>query len=144
MVQYTARWKPGGKLGGELIRRRLNAPSIGSVDELHVNYLHAESDCPKPLKDTPAAQDWKDENEPRYLAILEARPGGWLYQTRNGFHMLYQLPEPFAIETPHDAVRYTAFIGAQITFIKQEFGVQFDDSCKDWQRMQRLPRGTRE
>lgn len=139
MVQYTARWKKTG----DLVQRRLNSTAIGRVDELQVNYLHAESDCPKAIKNTPAAQTWKDDHEPQYLAILQARPGGWLYQTRNGFHLIYQLAPPFAISKPHDARRYTAFVLAQLDFINREFGLQFDDSCKDWQRMQRLPRGTR-
>lgn len=139
MVQYTAEWKKGGD-----VARRLTSEAIGKVSTLQVNYLHMECDCPKAMKNTPEAQRWKDAHAPRFLALLQAHPGGYVYQTRNGFHVVYLLAPSFSIERAHDAARFKAFILAQVAYAKREFEIEFDDKCKDWQRFMRLPGGTRD
>lgn len=95
-----------------------------------VNISTFQVDFDAPDKKSPA--EWKDASLPGILDILDAYPGGFLYETRGGFHLIYRCKE---IAGPEVEYKWKA-IYEHLTYIS---GINIDPCMAVWNQLFRLP-----
>lgn len=88
----------------------------------------------KPWKETPAS--WWIDQLSAIKSSPEASRAGW-YKTRGGYHLVWTLDPGL---TPGDWERYVAALRARL----RRDGIAINEECKDWTRLMRLPRVTRD
>jgi hypothetical protein len=60
-----------------------------------------------------------------------------------GFRILGLLPEPYTLREPADAAAWSRQYVSWCAYLARRFQIHVDTSCKDWQRLYRLPHVTR-
>jgi hypothetical protein len=102
-------------------------------------------DCPSAHREHKAASDaWRAVEAPKVRALLEAHPGAVAFDTRGGYRVVALLEVPVAIANGADAAAWSRFYLLQLGYLSRRFGIVADPACKDWQRLYRLPRATRD
>lgn len=102
-------------------------------------------DCPSAHREHKAASDaWRAVEAAKVAALLEAHPGAVAFDTRGGYRVFALLEEPVAIANGADAAAWSRFYLLQLGYLSRRFGIVADPACKDWQRLYRLPRATRD
>lgn len=94
------------------------------------------------LHATPTAE-WYAGEATKLRCLLTQHPAGFVYTTRGGYRVVYQI-EPQFICTPTDAAQWSLHYTTWIEYLAQRCGIAADGACKDWQRYFRLPRVVRE
>ena len=129
----------------ESVPRRLDKGAPGYV--LHgvplaipVAYLFVDVDGPGHQ----ATPDWRQEEELKIARVLAELPGGYGFQSRGGYKLVWRLERPVLLATPEDASRWRQRYWQHLLGLSRRFGIQGDPSCADWTRLFRLPHATRE
>jgi len=66
------------------------------------------------------------------------------YRTRGGWRLVGKLPHPHVIQDASTADEWTTLYLRWVAYLNRRFGIVADRSCKDWQRLYRLPHATRD
>ncbi len=129
----------------ESVPRRLDKGAPGYV--LHgvplaipVAYLFVDVDGPGHQ----ATPDWRQGEEPKIARALLELPGGYGFQSRGGYKLVWRLERPVLLATPEDAPRWRLRYWQYLLGLSRRFGIHGDPSCADWTRLFRLPHTTRE
>lgn len=85
-----------------------------------------------------ATQEWRTETRAKIAAVLAAYPGGFSYETRNGFRLLWTI-EPILLASAADAKEWVRCYTEVCDTFAARFGLQCDRSCSDPARLFRLP-----
>jgi hypothetical protein len=127
-------------VSGGSLATRLTFDSIGQ-HPIHMTALVLDVDGPE-HKPTPS---WRAQQAVRvgYLLSNGRTAGGFCYQTRGGYRLVWQLAVPFAISSEADAKAWGAAISAECDELQREHEIRAD-RLVDWQRLFRLPRATRD
>jgi hypothetical protein len=79
----------------------------------------------------------------KLTALAQAHPDPFAYRTRRGYRLVYVLPEPHCLRSPNDAALWSCRYLTWCAYLARRFDIHADPSCKDWQRLYRLPHTTR-
>ncbi len=91
----------------------------------------------------PAREEWRLGESPKMAALLEAHPGGFFYETRGGYRIVYRLPNGgIELTSPEDGMGWRALYKAWVKYLDL-FGIEADIRCKDWPHLFRVPHATR-
>lgn len=124
--------------------RRLTKEVLG-VAPVAMQLVVFDVDCPAAHREHKAASDaWRAAEAPKVAELLEAHPGAVAFDTRGGYRVVALLEAPVAIATADDAAAWSRFYLLQLGYLSRRFGIIADPACKDWQRLYRLPRATRD
>lgn len=93
--------------------------------------------------DGPDDPAWIIHERPKYRAVVEDM-GAFAYETRGGYRLVFELPEPRFLRTPEDASRWTADYLSWCKFLNRKFGIVADTACANWSRLFRVPHATRD
>lgn len=88
--------------------------------------------------------EWDRGERPKIRALGKAHPVPFVYTTSGGYRIVYTLPEPITIQNQHDAERWKARYVVWLEYLRDQFSIAGDFSCKEWQRLYRLPRVVRD
>jgi P4 family phage/plasmid primase-like protien len=91
-----------------------------------------------------ATEAWLEEQLPKFDALWEPHPGMFVYRTRGGYRLLWQLDEPFVLRDLGDAARWRRRYQRWCCYLARRFDLVADPSCADWTRLYRAPHATRE
>jgi hypothetical protein len=86
---------------------------------------------------------WAVEKE-KIDRLLVAHSGGYVYRTRGGYRIVYQLAAPVVLRTTSDAEQWKLRYVAWIEYLKTNYAIGGDQACKDWTRLYRFPRVMRD
>lgn len=92
----------------------------------------------------PATDAWREQERTKIAAALAALPGGFAFESRGGYKLVWRLPEPFTITSAADYARWRLFYWRTLLALSRRFGIEGDPSCADWTRLYRLPHATRD
>lgn len=87
---------------------------------------------------------WRAAESSKIAAALAALPGGFCYQTRGGYRLVWRLAAPVLIAGPDDAARWRLRYWRTLLALSRRFGLEGDPACADWTRLYRLPHATRD
>lgn len=97
------------------------------------------------------SDEWFKDERGAIFDLVEARASGdddvhppFVYRTRGGYRIVFRLERPIYIRDAADAAAWTALYAAWAANLRRRFGIAADLSCKDWQRLFRLPHATRD
>lgn len=129
----------------ERISRRLDAGAPGYLVDgerlvVRVAFLFVDVDGAGHRAD-PA---WRAREVAKEAAVLAAIPGGFSYQTRGGYRLVWRLSSPFAIAGRGDANGWKLTYWRTLLMLSRRFGIVGDPVCADWTRLFRLPHATRD
>ena len=89
--------------------------------------------------------EWVAGERTKIEKLRAAHPGVFAYETRGGWRLIAGwLPEPLTIAREEDAAAWSAWYLTNINLLKREFGIAADPSCKNWDRLFRVPRALRD
>jgi hypothetical protein len=91
-----------------------------------------------------ATDEWWQSERGKIFDLLEVHPGGFVYRTRGGYRPVYALAAPIFIRDDADARAWRALYVSWCRYLARRFGIEADRKCKDWGRLFRLPRATRD
>ena len=92
-----------------------------------------------------AADDaWWQALRPRLEALLAAHPGGYIYRTRGGLRIVYQLSAPHVIVDGAGELAWKRLYLSRLAYLARRFELVCDPSISDWPRVIRLPHVTRD
>jgi len=98
-------------------------------------------DCDGP--DHRATNEWRVAERRKVLALFDARPGAYMYETRHGYRLVYELSEPMQLTSPASAKEWTEFYFLNVAYLRREFRI-LADALGDWTRLFRAPHATRD
>jgi hypothetical protein len=90
------------------------------------------------------SDEWWRSERAKLFDLLEEHPDGFIYRTRGGYRIVYQPSRPIAIQDDSDRYGWWALYLAWVNYLRRRFDIVADPSCKDWTRLFRLPRVTRD
>jgi hypothetical protein len=91
-----------------------------------------------------ATDEWRAGELPKIVALLALHPGGFYYETKNGYRIVYAAANPIRIVDLSDADAWKLLYPSWVRYLKRRFGIVADLACKEWQRLFRLPFVTRD
>lgn len=94
--------------------------------------------------DPTAADSWWMGETAKLRALLDVHPGAFIYRTRGGYRIVYRLPGPLLLRDENDAAAWSLGYLGWVAYLRRRFGIEADPACKEWVRLFRLPRATRE
>lgn len=99
--------------------------------------------------DKRARAEWLTRERAKISALIAAT-GVHVYETRGGYRIVSELPEPFVIRESTDAAAWTARYKTWCNYLLRAFDIKCDHDpqdnwlCTDWQRIFRVPHSTRD
>lgn len=87
---------------------------------------------------------WRAAESSKIAAAFAALPGGFCYQTRGGYRLVWRLAAPVIIASADDAARWRLRYWRTLLALSRRFGLEGDPACADWTRLYRLPHATRD
>lgn len=126
------------------IRRRLDTGAPGHIFDgapLVVPMVVAIFESDHPTKTPDAA--WREQERAKVARALAAHPGGFTFETRGGYRLLWRLAAPFLLASIEDAERWKLRYWRSALYLSRRFCIEPDPACADWTRLQRLPHATR-
>jgi hypothetical protein len=108
-----------------------------------------DGDCPASHRasggtgEAAAPDEWWAAERPQLQALLYEHPNLYIYRTKGGLRIIGLLPEPYVLREPVDAAAWSLLYLRWCAYLARRFELQVDPSCKDWQRLYRLPHATR-
>jgi hypothetical protein len=90
-----------------------------------------------------ASDLWWQGQMAKLKVLTHVHPDSFAYRTRGGYRLVYFLPEPHFLRSPDDAALWSFSYLTWCAYLAGHFDIQADPSCKDWQRLYRLPHATR-
>jgi hypothetical protein len=126
------------------IRRRLTCEAVEEVD-VPIRLLVFDVDDEHAHRADVASQPpWFDRERPKIRELLDAHPGGFVYRTRRGWRVIYQLPSIFLVRDNRDAGAWKVFYAECVDYLREHFDIVADGQCASWAQLFRAPHGTRE
>lgn len=96
-------------------------------------------------RSTIAATDaWREDFAGRVAQLLEAAPEVGAYQTRGGGRVVAWLRTPRVLRTSGDAGEWARWHACAMGWLARRFGIVADPLSREWSRLFRLPRATRD
>jgi len=92
----------------------------------------------------PAREAWRLLERQKVSRLFEEQPGGFSYETKGGYRLLYRLGEHFLLRREVDAHSWRLFYFRALCHLAERYELVGDPACSDWTRLYRLPRATRE
>lgn len=86
-----------------------------------------------------AGDAWWEATRPRIEEMLGAHPGGFVFRTRGGAHIIYRLPVPLVITDGASEIDWKRRYLASLASLARRFKLVCDPSVSDWPRLMRLP-----
>lgn len=115
--------------------RRLTGDAVERLG--HVEMVAAVFDVDHPTKTpTPA---WRSAEREKVCQLLVAHPGGFAYDTRHGYRIVFALRVPFSIAGADGPTRWKARYRGWLAELSERFAIAADPKCSDWTRLYRLP-----
>lgn len=90
------------------------------------------------------ADPWRLDLRERVLRLNNVHPGAFFYETKGGARLVYQQEHPMVLRSRDDAREWSQAYLVAVAHLGNEFGIEADPACSDWQRLYRLPHATRE
>lgn len=119
---------------------RMNYETLSRVDGVALTCIVFDVDGPG----HGATEEWRRGLRAKVQALAEAHPGPYYYETRGGARIVYQQSEPTVLRTDADALEWSRVYAVVCAYLWRRFAIDADNACKDWQRLFRLPRATRD
>jgi len=91
-----------------------------------------------------ATPEWWSGELHKLDALLREHPHGYIYRTRGGYRIVYVLAAPIRLVDDSDRCAWSNLYLAWCRYLHRRFNIVADPSCKDWQRLYRLPHATRD
>lgn len=91
-----------------------------------------------------AGDAWWEATLPRVREMLTAHPGGFVFRTRGGAHIVYRLPVPLIISDGAGEIAWKRLYLSRLACLARRFALVCDPSVNDWPRLMRLPHVLRE
>jgi hypothetical protein len=91
-----------------------------------------------------ASDGFREAEATKVAALLEQHPGGYVYDTKGGYRIVYRLAEPYVLSSTDDGERWKVRYLQWAAYLFRAFGILADPTCFDWTRLYRLPRATRD
>jgi hypothetical protein len=126
------------------LARRLDTKAPGQIVNgapLVVAMVVAVFEVDHPTKSPDQA--WREQERAKVARAFEAHPGGFYFETRGGYRVLWRRPSPFQLASPDDGPRWRLFYWRSGIYLSRTFGIEPDPACADWPRLQRAPHATR-
>lgn len=98
----------------------------------------------EPAGHAPVTPEWWTAEQAKLARLLADHPGGFVYRTRGGYRVVYELAEPVLLRDAGDAERWKRTYTAWLAAVLERYQIAADGSCKDWTRLYRLPRVVRD
>jgi len=122
------------------VLRRLD---LGAAKQLHGGVAMVALFVDVDGADHKADPAWRQSEAAKITRALAELPGGFYYQTRGGYRLVWRLATPFPIASDEDYARWRLFYWRALLALSRCFGIEGDPLCADWTRLYRLPHGTR-
>lgn len=129
----------------ERVPRRLDKTSPGYLLDgaplvVRMGFLLVDVDG----ADHKADSAWREGEGAKVERALAELPGGFSYQTRGGYRLVWRLMAPFPIASDTDAAAWKLTYWRALLLLSRRFGIVGDPACADWTRLYRLPHATRD
>jgi hypothetical protein len=126
------------------LERRLCRESIGRAS-IQLGVIAFDVDCPDTHGSAePAPEHWRAALREKVVSLSAACPDPFLYETKGGARIVYQLPQHKCIASAADARDWSRSYALALATLARRFQIAADPACGDWQRLFRLPRVTRD
>jgi hypothetical protein len=119
--------------------RRLSTNAVGRVD-VQLRLIIFDVDAANHA----GSDEWWRSERAKLFDLLEEHPDGFIYRTRGGYRVVYQLSRPIEIRDDSDRYSWWALYLAWVNYLRRRFDITADPACKDWTRLFRLPHVTRD
>lgn len=119
--------------------RRINNEALGTRDDVVMVAAIFDVDG----HDAPDIGAWFETERPKIQRVRDAT-GCFAYRTRGGYRLVSLLPEPIAITSDYDAAAWSRLYKGWLRALALTFHVEADSQCVDWNRLFRVPHGTRD
>lgn len=118
--------------------QRLNNDAIGHKP-IDLVYFVADVDDPVAhAAGAPARDEWRRVESDKTATLRSRHPGVVVYGTKGG-HRIVATCDPFPITSRDDAHAWWTVYGRFTRYLRGEFGIIADPTCKDFGRLYRLP-----
>lgn len=95
------------------------------------------------LPGLPAPEEWRVAERAKVDALRAQHPGVIMYETRGGYRLVAELPDPVPIDSEAAKAAWRRWYVSQLAYLSRAYGIEGDPACADWTRLYRLPRATR-
>ena len=135
------------RLRVELLRDATNRHLVGAGVSMVVALF--DVDCEQSHKasgaigDEPAPDAWWVAETEKIDALLAEHPGAFVYRTRGGYRIVYELASPIVLQTSIDDSAWRARYSQWVAYLRRRFSIFADPSCSEWTRLYRLPHAAR-
>lgn len=103
-----------------------------------------ESDSPAKKSVEPGALDeWWELEKTKVDAVLANHPGGLAWRTKGGYRIAWRCPPGRLLQSVDDAVLWRKNYLSAVCHFQRVYDIHFDPACGEWNRLQRVPMGTR-
>lgn len=92
----------------------------------------------------PVTPEWWTAERAKLERLRADHAGGYVYRTRGGYRIVYQLAAAYEIRSTADATRWKATYLAWLDHLQERYAIVGDRACQDWTRLYRLPRVVRD
>jgi hypothetical protein len=90
-----------------------------------------------------ASDEWWLGELTKLDAMRREYPSAFIYRTRGGYRLVYELSAPCVLRSEVDVHAWKADYLAWIAALLVRFDIHADPACQDWQRLYRVPHATR-
>lgn len=123
------------------VGRRLDHGALEKLELVELGVVVFDVDMPGHVTPTP---EWRCETREKVVALDNAYPGLFYYETRGGFRIVYRQHATEVLHDREDAERWSRSYLVACAHLRRRFGIDVDTSCHDWTRLFRLPHATRD
>jgi hypothetical protein len=95
------------------------------------------------LPGLPAPEEWRVAERAKVDALRAQHPGVVMYETRGGYRLVAELPDPVPIDSEAAKAAWRRWYVSQLGYLSRAYAIEGDPACADWTRLYRLPRATR-
>ncbi|MGE0403034.1 MAG: AAA family ATPase [Kofleriaceae bacterium] len=88
--------------------------------------------------------EWRENERAKVELLFRDHRGGFAYDTRGGYRIVYKLAVPFVLESTADKSEWAERYLAWLEYLRFHYAIVGDVACKDWGRLYRLPRVVRD
>jgi hypothetical protein len=90
-----------------------------------------------------APEEWRVAERAKVDALRAVHPGVVMYETRGGYRLVAQLPNPVPIDSEAAKASWRRWYVSQLGYLSRAYAIEGDPACSDWTRLYRLPHATR-
>ena len=128
------------------IPRRLNSDAIGHEEiplGVRMALLVLDVDCPAAhATGNAASEEWRASERSKVNDLFRAQPGGYYYETKKGYRLVYQTER--YLRSEDDKELWREFYFRVCCLLASRYQIICDPACSDWTRLFRCPHATRD